>query len=198
MNYLAHIYLAGASREEKLGALLGDFVKDLTHPLYSPVLRFEIMRHRRIDRFTDSHPIVLEAKKLFSSTQRRYAGILLDMFYDHLLAKHWVRYSSVELEGYSLDFYQAFDEYAPILPERLQLMLPKMLAENWLLSYRDFAGIQQAIRRLSARLKNSSVMQYGCDELLQHYALLEVGFFSFFEELQQFSQMMDADSPKYL
>ena len=97
MNYLAHLYLADNTPESWVGAMLGDFVKGAIKDKYAPIIQYNIELHRRIDAYTDAHPIVRAAKPLIASERRRFAGILLDIFYDHYLAKHWARFSPVAL-----------------------------------------------------------------------------------------------------
>ena len=94
MNYLAHAWLARHSDDAILGAMLGDFVHGQQALLDWPVpVREEIVRHRFIDRYTDSHPEVIAARARFG-TLRRYAGIALDVYFDHCLARGWARCAS--------------------------------------------------------------------------------------------------------
>jgi acyl carrier protein phosphodiesterase len=107
MNYLAHIYLARHSHDAMLGALLGDFVKMDGASLYPNAIAQEIILHRKIDTYTDQHPVIQHARSLFEPNRRRYAGIALDIFYDHVLAKHWQRYSDSDLDHFIQEFYKA-------------------------------------------------------------------------------------------
>ena len=101
MNYLAHIYLADHGSEKLLlGNFLGDFVRKSEEPAYEDTIRQGIHMHRKIDSFTDSHPIFLISRRRVSDLNRRYAGVLVDMFYDHFLAKNWQGYSGIHLEKY--------------------------------------------------------------------------------------------------
>ena len=187
MNYLAHIYLARHSDDAMLGALLGDFVKPHSGDRFNAAIEAEILTHRKIDAFTDSHPQVLAAKALFDGPHRRYAGILLDVFYDHLLAKHWHHYSAVALEDFIERFYTALAERALILPANLARVAPWMIEQDWLGSYCDYAGVDLAIRRISTRLsKNGDVMRAALTDLKRHYAPVETGFHAFFPELIAF------------
>jgi acyl carrier protein phosphodiesterase len=87
MNYLAHLYLAGDSPESILGNLIGDFLKGTTVDSYSESIRKGIQLHKQVDRYTDLHDIVRKSKQLISPVNKRYAGIIVDVFYDHFLAK---------------------------------------------------------------------------------------------------------------
>ena len=187
MNYLAHIYLARHSDEAMLGALLGDFVKPHAGLQYSAAIDAEIVTHRKVDSFTDAHPLVLEAKAMFDGPQRRYAGIVLDVFYDHLLAKNWARYADFPLAPFINRFYGTLTRHSALLPERLARMTPYMIEQDWLGSYADYAGVELAVRRISTRLsKNGEQMRAGLVDLHANYAALETGFHAFFPELIAF------------
>lgn len=187
MNYLAHIYLARHSDEAMLGALLGDFVKPHSDDRFSIEMEAEILTHRKVDAFTDSHPIVLASKQLFEGPSRRYSGILLDVFYDHLLAKEWARYSDADLEEFIQRFYRALVLHADVLPARLAQAAPVMIEQDWLGSYREYAGVEIAIKRISTRLsRNGELLRDGLSDLREHYAQIEHGFHIFFPELIAF------------
>jgi acyl carrier protein phosphodiesterase len=187
MNYLAHIYLASHSDDAMIGALLGDFVKPAADSMFSPEMAAEIVTHRKIDTFTDSHPLVLDAKALFQGPRRRYAGILLDVFYDHLLARHWARYADVDLDGFIARFYAALSRRAGVLPPNLARLAPYMIEQDWLGSYVSYAGVDSAVRRISTRLsRNGELMREALVDLEANYDALEKGFHAFFPELIAF------------
>lgn len=187
MNYLAHIYLARHSDDAMLGALLGDFVKPHSGSRFSDEMEEEILTHRKVDSFTDSHPLVLHAKQLFAGPSRRYAGILLDVFYDHLLATHWERYSDVPLADFIARFYDALERRADVLPSNLAWAAPRMIEQDWLGSYADYAGVEIAIRRISTRLsKNGHLLRDGLADLEIHHEEIAAGFHRFFPELIAF------------
>lgn len=187
MNYLAHIYLARHSDDAMVGALLGDFVKPRSDDAFNPVMQAEILTHRKVDFFTDSHPTVLAAKALFDGPRRRYAGIVLDVFYDHLLASQWSRYSSVPLAVFIQRFYTALEQRSDLLPERLALLAPYMIGQDWLGSYQQYEGAEMAVRRISTRLsKNGDLMREALIDLKRHRAAIANGFDAFFPELIAF------------
>ncbi len=100
MNYLAHIYLAGDSEESLLGNIMGDFVKGSIGDGFHPEIEKGIRTHRKVDVFTDSHEIFRASKKLMSPERRRFAGVIIDLAFDHLLSKNWASYSDTDLEGF--------------------------------------------------------------------------------------------------
>lgn len=188
MNYLAHVFLAQHSDHAMVGALLGDFAKADISGLYPPEMVLEIELHRRIDTYTDTHPTVREAVQLFGEGRRRFAGIVLDVFYDHLLARRWEAYSDIPLRQFIDRFYAALDRHHAILPERLRKITPYLIGQDWLGTYRSFEGVEWTVRRIAQRLsRNGELLTAGLADVREHYAALEVGFDRFFPELVQFS-----------
>lgn len=187
MNYLAHIYLARHSADAQFGALLGDFVKPGQVAHLALEVQREIILHRRVDSFTDAHALNLEARSLFQDGSRRYAGILLDVFYDHVLAKHWQRYSDQQFGEFVQNFYSSLMQRAVLFPDSLQYAAPKMVEQDWISSYTDFDGVQVAIQRMSHRLsRNGQMLRDGLQDLELHYTQLTVLFFEFFPQLESF------------
>jgi acyl carrier protein phosphodiesterase len=187
MNYLAHLYLAEEHSESLLGNLLGDFVKGAVGDGYSEEVRKGIELHRKVDRYTDSHNVVRASIKLISPHRRRFAGVMVDIFYDHLLAKNWQRYSPTPLPEFSQNIYQILRAHQPLLPARLQQMLPYIIEEDWLTSYRDLSAIDRALNRIANRLlkrfgRHNSLLN-SIEELEANYQQLESDFHSFFPDL---------------
>ena len=197
MNYLAHIYLASHSDDAMVGALLGDFVKPHSDHLLSPEMQAEVVTHRRIDSFTDSHSVVLHARQMFAGPSRRYSGILLDVFYDHLLAINWSRYSATPLDQFIERFYGALTRRSDVLPPHLALMVPRMIEQDWLGSYVDYEGVEIAVRRISNRLsRNGDVMRDGLVDLKTHAGQIALGFDTFFPELISFVETRRREAPQ--
>ena len=183
MNYLAHLYLAEDSPESLLGNLLGDFVKGRGIESYSDEIKKGIKFHQKVDVYTDSHPIFRKSKQLISSDNRRYAGLLIDVFYDHFLAKNWLDFSSVTLKEFALNVYGVLQINEAILPEKLKSVLPHIIQKNLLMSYADITGIDAALKRLSLRVKRENNIGSASGELINNYKQLELDFYSFFPEL---------------
>ncbi|WP_338768956.1 ACP phosphodiesterase [Massilia sp. METH4] len=189
MNYLAHVYLARHDDAAMVGAMLGDFVKANDVAAYPPEIAREITLHRHIDSYTDSHPAVLAAKELFGEGRRRYAGIVLDVFYDHELSRHWERWSEEPREALIARFYRALAAHEPMLPPRLQEMLPYLVRQDWLGGYASFAGVEGTIARVSRRLsRNGDLLRDGVQDLVRHRDAIAEGFERFFPDLVRFSE----------
>ena len=187
MNYLAHLHLGGQRPEEMLGSLYGDFVKGRLHGQYSPDIEHGIALHRSIDVFTDNHPLVDQSLSRFAHTRRRYAGIVLDVFFDHCLARDWALYADQPLERFTSQVYQVLAA-EPALPGRLAQIAPYMAADDWLGSYREFAVMDQVLRGISRRLTQPEELGYAMQELRGLYEPLSEDFRLFYPELQKFAQ----------
>ncbi|MGK0290416.1 MAG: acyl carrier protein phosphodiesterase [bacterium] len=190
MNYLAHIFLSEPTPENQIGNLLGDFVKKHEDKNYSDAIQKGILRHRKIDRFTDYHPIFQTSRTRICSENRRYAGILIDIFYDHFLAKNWHLFSVISLEQFSDEFYQALQKNYSILPTRLQQMMPFFIKENWLLSYKHQSNIERTLLRFSKRIKRENSLSKSMDDLNLHFSELEHDFLELFPLLQKYTQTL--------
>ena len=186
MNYLAHLHLGGQLPAQLLGSLYGDFVKGRLQGQFSPQIEAAIQLHRSIDRFTDSHPLVGEALSRFSLTRRRYAGIVLDVFFDHCLARDWVQYAEGPLERFTSDFYRVLVAEQE-LPRRLATIAPHMAAHDWLGSYRDFAVLEQVFNGIARRLSRPEELAGAMRDLKALYEPLSEDFRAFYPQLQVYA-----------
>ena len=187
MNYLAHLLLAEHSDEGLLGALLGDFVAGSAFEAWPTVVQRDILIHRRIDGFTDRHPQVLALKAKFPQGQRRYAGILIDVYFDHLLARDWPRHADPPLQHFSQRVYGVLADAAAALPPRLAAIAPLMAAGDWLGSYRQRDNVDRAVTRIARRLSRGGEGLIACLPILrEHEGEAEACFEVFFPELRAF------------
>ena len=184
MNYLAHAWLARHSDDAILGALLGDFVfGQSVLQDWRPSVRAEIVRHRRIDRYTDDHPAVVEARALFGGL-RRYAGIVLDVYFDHRLARDWPHWDDAPLGDFTARVYRVLRERRDELPPRLHAIAPRMAAHDWLGSYRERGNVDGAVRGIATRLSRNGDRLVAClDVLREHEAQVDAAFDAFFPDL---------------
>jgi acyl carrier protein phosphodiesterase len=190
MNYLAHLYLSPPDDESRLGNLLGDFIKNKAEFSAYDKIYQGICFHQKIDGFTDSHPVVLQSKQRITKKNRKYAGVLIDVFYDHFLAKDWDKYSPIPLERFVEDFYQVLEKHSYILPKRLAEIKPAMILENWLLAYREQAGIAKALERITNRLSKPYATDEAMAELPHNYQELQRDFDSFFPDVVVYAKIM--------
>ncbi|MGG2399373.1 ACP phosphodiesterase [Pseudomonas sp. SH1-B] len=187
MNYLAHLHLGGNARPQLLGSLYGDFVKGPLNGQWPAEIEAAIRLHRRIDAFTDSHPLQAQARSRFPVARRRMAGMLLDLFFDHCLARDWHDYAEQPLEHFTGQVYEVLAA-EPELPGRLALMAPRMAAQDWLGSYRDFAVLEQVIAGMQRRLSRPQLLDGSLIELERLYEPLSEDFRAFYPELIAFAE----------
>ncbi|WP_271409036.1 acyl carrier protein phosphodiesterase [Pseudomonas sp. Q1-7] len=187
MNYLAHLHLGGSQPAQLLGSLYGDFVKGPLDGRWPADVEAAIRLHRRIDAFTDRHPLVAQAKSRFPVERRRFSGILLDVFFDHCLARDWSVYASEPLDAFTRHVYQVLDA-EPHLPGRLALIAPRMAAQDWLGSYREFETLERVIAGMARRLSRPEALDGAMSELEGLYAALHTDFRAFYPQLQQFAE----------
>ena len=172
-----------------IGNFIGDFVKGgNTTALYGADIVKGIGLHRAIDQFTDSHPTVKESKNRLRPKYRHYAPVIVDMFYDHFLAKNWDQFHHRPLTDYASDFYLLTRRYEAVLPNKLQALLPYMIAHNWLVSYARTEGIHRALSGMARRTSFDSKMEEAVVDLRSHYPAFENEFMEFFPALQQFAE----------
>ena len=188
MNYLAHIYLSGDNDLVTIGNFIADGIKGKSYKKHSKDIQIGILLHRHIDTFTDAHETVRQSTKRLHKKYSHYSGVIVDILYDHFLAKNWHKYSDAPLDEYINSFYDSLEEHYDILPLRVQKMMPYMLADNWLLSYASIDGIAKVLDGMNRRTKNRSSMNEAVIELKAFYEEFEHEFSSFFEELITTSQ----------
>lgn len=180
MNYLAHIYLSGEDEQVTLGNFMADDIKGSSYLKYPESIKKGILLHRSIDSFTDTHPIVKSSTKRLHSRYSHYSGIIIDVFYDHFLAKNWNRYHNQPLLEYTEDFYTMLASNVEWLPVGLKRVVPIMIADNWLLSYASFDGIAKVLDGLNKITKHRSGMNRALIDLELHYSSFEEEFKEFF------------------
>lgn len=189
MNFLAHVYLSGNNQELMIGNFIGDFVKakDLNQRFSADIVR-GIELHWAIDEFTDKHDVVQQSKNRLRPKYRHYSGVIVDMFYDHFLAKNWSEFHESSLEDFALRFYDILNKNEAILPRDVQRMMPYMIRGNWFLNYGYKEGIHRALSGMSRRTSFDSKMDEAVVDLSKHYPLFENEFKAFFPKLHEFSK----------
>jgi acyl carrier protein phosphodiesterase len=188
MNFLAHIYLSGENQGITIGNFIADGIKGNKYLSYREDLQKGILLHRSIDSFTDQHPIVRQSTKRLHENHGHYSGVIVDIFYDHFLAKNWEHYHHKPLNEYVSEFYKLLETNFEVLPLKIQNMMPIMISNNWLLSYATIAGINTILEQMSRRVKHTNNMDIACVDLEKYYKEFEQDFTVFFEELRTFSK----------
>ena len=187
MNFLAHAWLAGDDPAHQLGGLMGDFVKGLLPAGLPTDIAAGVALHRRIDVFADGHPAFRRSRGRVSPARKRAAGILVDMFYDHFLARHWQAFHPEPLPDFTARMYALLEAHHPVLPSRLAGLLPSMREDDWLASYRSTETVAFALDRMARRLSRPELLLGGGAELDIHYSALEADFFEFANDAARFA-----------
>ena len=194
MNYLAHLYLSFGHEEIMVGNYIADAVKGKQIERFSEKIQEGIRLHRGIDDFTDKHPIVENSKARIRKRYRKYAGVIIDMYYDHFLASGWENYSSESLINFTRQSYKTLLRHYVTMPARMKRILPFMAAGNWLASYAETDNIALALKGMSRRTKFNSGMENAGEELKLYYHDLKGDFSEFFPEVIKFSKNQLPDS----
>ena len=189
MNVLAHALLASPDAEVMLGSVIGDFVRGRIDPALPPNVRAGIALHRAVDGYTDAHAEVAAARRLFAPPFRRYAGILLDVWFDHLLARQWARFGEGDLDDFSARVRALLDVNAELVPERMRAFAAYLGANDLPAAYRHTAMIGNVLRGMSHRLSRANPIADALPVLAALHAPLQEHFEAFFPSLRNFASI---------
>lgn len=188
MNFLAHIYLSDDNDLIKIGNFMADGIHGKNFDNFPLDVKKGIILHRGIDSYTDAHPVFRQSTKHLHQNYHHYAGVIVDVFYDHFLAKNWKNYSDENLEVFVARFYQSLHENYEILTPRTQNLMPYMIEQNWLVSYQTIDGITKILTQMDQRTNNQSKMRFATQDLTELYTSFEEEFTLFFEDLITFAK----------
>lgn len=198
MNYLAHIFLSGPNPEVKLGNFFGDFVKGSQLNHFPQRVKEGIILHRKIDEFTDNHPVFRETVQLLRPHFGRYAGIMADMYYDHLLAVSFRRYSEVSLRCFAYHFYfHALLRY-PLLPPRIKRFIFHFVSTNRLQQYATYQGLQTSLQIMRERKSSAIQPELAITVLHANWEELNNQFHRFFPDVIHFTTNHESRTTHHL
>ena len=186
MNYLGHLYLSGESNKIIVGNFIGDYVKGNGYNKYPEKIAEWIKLHRAIDNFTDKHQIFRDSKKLFRSHFGLYSGIMVDLFFDHFLARNWTLYSAISLRKYAKKIHTVLILHFKYLPPNVKRFLPFLIKNRRLESYASVDGIIRSLHIMSNYSSVPANAELAGKILLQNYHVLEKNFEVFMFELIYF------------
>lgn len=170
-----------------IGNFMADSVKGSKFQMYPEGIQTGIKLHREIDRYTDTHDIVRRSKIRLRENYGHYAGVIVDIYYDHFLAKNWDDYSAIPLDVYVDSVYELLKKNIKHLPPKTRNMLPYMIEFNWLYNYQFMKGMQRVLEGMNRRTNNKSRMNHATVDLKKHYQDFEKDFKEFFVDLSDFS-----------
>lgn len=186
MNWLAHLLLAPAEPRLRIGNLAGDFVRGVDLETLHPAIRAGVWMHRAVDRFVDAHAVVKVARQRCDGPERRFAAVLVDVFFDHCLARCWSTYGEGDLAAFAVARYAELATHAAELPPRLREVLPWLVAEDWLTAYASDEGLERILARMAARSPRRSVLAGTGAVLRRHRRAFDADFAALWPELRAF------------
>ncbi|MFO7669529.1 MAG: ACP phosphodiesterase [Bacteroidales bacterium] len=179
MNFLAHTYLSGCNEQIIVGNFMGDYVKGKDYLLFPEQVKKGILIHRDIDTFTDMHLITRRNKQRVAARYHKYAGIIIDIFYDHFLASLWDQFSDLPLQDFVNRTYDLLKRNYKVLPEAIKRWFPTFLENNWMMAYRNVDGIELVLERMSANTSLPNHAAYAIEVLREQYSVFEEDFLEF-------------------
>jgi acyl carrier protein phosphodiesterase len=186
MNHFAHLVLARPTVESTVGNLLGDFARGVDVQSLPAPVHAGLRNHRAVDRFTDSHPLVVDMKRAFSRRRRRFAGIALDIYFDHLLMQYWQRFETGGLEDAIKEFYGRMAAGRALMPRAdMRRVTRRMIDYDWFGSYRDLDSIAESLDRVASRIRFSNRFDNAIEDLQANDTQIREGFLEFFPQLQR-------------
>ncbi|MDO8988701.1 MAG: ACP phosphodiesterase [Sideroxyarcus sp.] len=186
MNFLAHALLAGEAPHLIVGGVVGDWIKGHLPAGLPDDLAKGVALHRAIDHFAETHPAFCHSRSRVSPARRRYAGVLVDVFYDHLLARDWATIHPQPLHEYCATVYGLIEARLPDLPADSHLALKLMAKEDWLSSYAQIEGITDVLARMSRRARQPNPLAQGEQEFLADVDGFTVDFYEWLGDTREF------------
>ncbi|MET0635541.1 MAG: ACP phosphodiesterase [Chitinophagaceae bacterium] len=187
MNFLAHAVLSFHDPEILFGQMISDFVKGKKQYEYPINIHQGITLHRRIDAYTDEHPVTIEAKQFFRPAYRLYSGAFVDIVYDHFLANDRQEFGDGQLFTFSQQVYAVLDRHTDLMPPVFAGLFPYMRRENWLLGYAQREGIYRSFRGLVSRSAFMTDSLPAARLFDKYYNELEKCYTSFWPDLKEFT-----------
>ncbi|MCH7881237.1 MAG: DUF479 domain-containing protein [Proteobacteria bacterium] len=195
MNYFAHLYLSQPTVASTVGNLLGDFARGVDVQALPEAVQAGLQNHRAIDRYTDSHPIILELKKGFSPRRRRFAGIALDVYFDHLLMNHWSTFDSRPIDEVIQAFYARMLEGQALMPNaRMRRTTRRMVEYDWFGSYAEIDSIADALDRIASRIRFENQFANVIEDIEHNRESLQQGFLAYFPQLVEHVRSLAIES----
>lgn len=183
MNFLAHLYLSGDSAKVKVGNFIGDYIKGKQYQKYHPEIQKGIILHRHIDQFTDKHPLMLKSSQKLKEGYGRYSGVVVDLFYDHFLAKNWGDYHIDTIKDFVTESHELLIRNYLVLPNRVKMFLPFLIQSRRLESYAELDGLQTALDIMANRTSLPDNSNYALRVLLDNYHEFESEYKLFMKDM---------------
>ena len=185
MNWLAHLNLSEPTVEFRLGNVIADFVKGEARLALPAQVKRGTDCHLLIDAYTDAHPVFQRSRQRISRPNRKFASILIDIFYDHFLSVHWADHSAQPREVFIANVYRDFLAYTEQQVPQARSFVEHMVQGDWLNEYISVEGIRRTLTRVSGRLGRPGLLTPMAEELTANYAGLDADFAEFYPQLRE-------------
>ncbi|OFC70571.1 ACP phosphodiesterase [Alteromonas confluentis] len=195
MNYLAHLFLAQPTADSCYGNLLGDFQKGIDVTQLPQAVKNGLENHKLVDKFTDSHPWVTGLRQTFSPQRRRFAGITLDVLFDHFLIQHWQQFSHQPFQTFCDNRYALLAKRHNDMPPCMHQVVGSMLENRWLDVYENVEGVAMALDRTASRIRFRHRFEGSIEEILPAYTQINKEFPAFFSELEAHIKEKGLEAP---
>jgi acyl carrier protein phosphodiesterase len=189
MNYLAHLYLSGPSDGVRLGNFIGDYVKGNRFSLYPPEIRKGILLHRQIDSFMDEHPLSHASAELFRARYTRFSRVIIDVIYDHYLAKNWDKYSDQSLHDFVNEVHKLFITNYFILPPQVRQFLPFLIRSRRMENYQHLSGIEKTLKIMANHTVLPDHSAWAVEQIVKNDDQLQEQFTAFFEDIREMCRL---------
>lgn len=183
MNFLAHMFLTYGDEKLTVGNYVADFIRNRDLVLFPKKVVKGIMLHRHIDHYTDTHEEVLQSTRKLRKRHKKYAPVVIDVFYDYILSKNWETYTNVPIREFADEIYKTLNKYSHLYPVHLQDITARMIADDFLLQYGKKSGMRKTFERIGKRAKFKSNFATAFDDLEKDYDKIQDGFNAFFPDL---------------
>ncbi len=180
MNFLAHTYLSGCNDEIIVGNFMGDYIKGRNYVHLPEMVRKGILIHRDIDTYTDAHAITRRSRLRLVERYHKYAGVIVDIFYDHFLAASWSEYCGISLKEYVDRTYDLLKRNYKTLPQGIKVWFPTFLENNWMMAYQTVDGIELVLDRMSANTSLPDHTGFAIERMREQYDEFRNDFREFF------------------
>ncbi len=192
MNHLAHFFLSGGNENLAIGNFVADFISNRDLPQFTEGVKRGIILHREIDAFTDAHPVVKQSTKRLHPFHHKYSPVIVDVYYDFLLAKNWEKYASDDKSLWNNNIRLFVDKMYSILtnrhldlPIKLRNRLPHMIADDWLMKYTTYKGLNDAFLRIEKAAAFPGNFGNAAAHLEMFLEDFDAEFNAFFPDLQR-------------
>jgi len=183
MNYLAHVYLSRENIDLAIGNFIADNIKGNNYKKFNINWQKGILLHRFIDSYTDSHYIFREHSKLFFDSHRHYSRVLIDIFYDHFLAKNWKKYSHISLENFEFDFCKSLAQNLNKFPNEMSNKIRFFICQKWFTKYSSIKGLIYILEKMDNKTQYESKFATSIEKFISFAPEMESQFFIFFEDM---------------